>query len=112
MALGYSLKPATVGMRGTLLKLGLDESVANLFDTVQIGGEAGHLIRQGTYLEMLPTPLHDFKATAEWLKDEIFERHHSDGVKQAVKAAEVVGGVVVGAIVAKKLLNALSKRDR
>lgn len=109
LALGYDLKPARVNLRGTLLKLGLNESVANLFNTITVGGEAGHLIRQGTYLELLPTPLHDFKATAEWLKDEIFERHHSDAVKQAVKAAEIVGGVVVGAIVAKKLVNALTK---
>lgn len=109
LALGYDLKPARVNLRGTLLKLGLHESVANLFNTLTINGEAGHLIRQGTYLELLPTPLHDFKATAEWLKDEIFEHYQSDGVKQAVTAAEIVGGVVVGAIVARKLINALTK---
>lgn len=109
MALGHSLKPASVSLRGTLLKLGLDEGVANIFNKIQIDGEAGHLIRQGTYLELLPTPLHNFKATNKWLKDEIFERHHSDGVKQAVKVAEIVGGIVVGAIVARKLVNALSK---
>ncbi len=108
MALGYDLKPATVNLRGTLLKLGLNESVANLFNSIEISGEAGHLIRQGAYLELLPTPIHDFKATTEWLKDELFERHHSTGIKQAVKAAEIVGGVMVGAIVARKLVNALS----
>lgn len=112
MALGYNLKPATINLRGTLLKLGLDEGVANLFNKIQIDGEAGHLIRQGTYLELLPTPLHDFKATGEWLKDEIFERQHPNGVKQAVKAAEIVVGVVVGAIVARKLVNALSKDQK
>jgi NADH dehydrogenase FAD-containing subunit len=109
MALGNDLKPAKVNLRGTLLKLGLDEGVANLFNTIQVDGEAGHLIRQGTYLELLPTPLHDFQATAEWLRDEVFEQQHSNGIKQAVKAAEVVGGVVIGAIVARKLLNALNK---
>ncbi len=109
MALGGDLKPAKVNLRGTLLKLGLNEGVANLFDTIEIGGEAGNLIRQGTYLELLPTPLHDFKATTEWLKDEIFERQHPNGLKQAVKAAEIVGGVVVGAIIARKLVKALSK---
>ena len=109
MALGYDLKPAKVGMRGTLMKLGLNEGVANLFDKIEIEGKAGYLIRQGAYLELLPTPLHDFKATAQWLKDEIFERPHSTGVKRAVKAAEIVGGVVASAIVAKKLMDGLSE---
>lgn len=109
MALGYALKPAHVNLRGTLLKLGLENSVANIFNTFEVTGEAGHLIRQGTYLELLPTPIHDFKATTEWLKDEIFERKHPDSLKQAVKIAEVAGGVIAGAIVAKKLLNALGK---
>jgi NADH dehydrogenase FAD-containing subunit len=108
LALGYDLRPAKVSIRGTLLKLGLEESVANIFNRVEVTGELGHLIRQGTYLELLPTPIHDFKATAEWLKDELFEPHTADGLKQAAKVAGVVGGVVVGAIAAKKLLNALS----
>jgi NADH dehydrogenase FAD-containing subunit len=112
MALGYDLKPAKVGLRGTLLKLGLDESAANIFDKIEITGELGHLIRQGTYLEMLPTPSHDFKVTAEWLKDEIFDRHAGGNLtgsklKQTAQAAGVVGGVVAGAIVARKLLNVL-----
>lgn len=108
-SVSHGLKPANDNLRGTLLKLGLEDGVANLFNKIEIDGEAGHLIRQGTYLELLPTPLHNFKATNEWLEDEIFERHHSDGVKQAVKVAELVGGIVVGAIVARKLVKALSK---
>lgn len=107
LALGFDTKPAKVNIRGTLLKLGLEESVANIFNRVEVEGELGHLIRQGTYLELLPTPLHDFKTTTEWLKDEVFNRH-TGSVSKAVKVAEVVGGVVVGAIVAKKLLNTLS----
>ncbi|MBW4534319.1 MAG: NAD(P)/FAD-dependent oxidoreductase [Pleurocapsa minor HA4230-MV1] len=63
-------------MRGTLIKLGLNEAVANLFDKIQVKGRAGNLIRNQTYLEMLPTPLHNFKASTEWLTDEIFNRHH------------------------------------
>lgn len=105
LALGFDPKPAHVNIRGTLLKLGLEESVANLFNQIEIDGELGHLIRQGTYLELLPTPLHDFKATTEWLREEIFNRH--GGVNKAVKVAEVVSGVVVSAIVAQKLLKAL-----
>jgi NADH dehydrogenase len=106
LAMGDELKPAKVNLRGTLLKLGLEEGVANLFNQVEITGELGHLIRQGTYLELLPTPIHDFKATAEWLKDEVFTRH-SNQVNKTVQVAEAVGGVVVGALVAKKLLDAL-----
>ncbi|NUN67415.1 NAD(P)/FAD-dependent oxidoreductase (plasmid) [Pseudanabaena biceps] len=74
LALGDELKTAEVNLRGTLLKLGLENGVANIFNTVELTGEVGHLIRQGTYLELLPTPVHDFKATSKWLKDELFEQ--------------------------------------
>ncbi|MGB3765864.1 MAG: NAD(P)/FAD-dependent oxidoreductase [Phormidesmis sp.] len=79
LAKGESLKPVHPKMRGTLMKLGIRNGVANLFDKVQIGGEAGDLIRNATYLEMLPTPVHNFKATAEWLTDDIFERNQKVG---------------------------------
>jgi len=75
MQTGEPLQPVQANMRGTLMKLGIHNGVANLFDRVQVKGEAGDLIRNATYLEMLPTPLHNFKATAEWLADDIFERH-------------------------------------
>ena len=75
IAKGKSPQSVQAGMRGTLLKLGIHNGVANLFDKIQIAGEAGDAIRNATYLEMLPTPLHNFKATAEWLTDDIFERH-------------------------------------
>lgn len=107
-ALEYDMKPARVNLRGTLLKLGLNNSAANIFNKVEVTGEAGHLIRQGTYLELLPTPIHNFKATTEWLKDEIFERQHSDSLKQAVKAAGVVGGVLVGAAIARRVAKSLA----
>jgi NADH dehydrogenase FAD-containing subunit len=74
LALGDELKTAQVDLRGTLLKLGLENGVANLFNSVELTGEIGHLIRQGTYLELLPTPVHDFKATSKWLRDEIFAK--------------------------------------
>jgi len=67
---------AQVKLRGTLMKLGLGNGVANLFDKVQITGKPADLIRNATYLEMLPTPLHDFKATTEWLKEELFHHYH------------------------------------
>ena len=75
IAQGQPPKPVTVALRGTLLKLGLGEGVANLFDRVPITGRAGHLVRQGTYLELLPVYVHNFKATVGWLTDELFQRH-------------------------------------
>ena len=63
-------------MRGTLIKLGLNDAVANLFDKILVKGRSGNLIRNQTYLNMLPTPMHNFKASSEWLTDEIFNRHH------------------------------------
>ena len=63
------------------MKLGLGNGVANLFHKVQITGKPGDLIRSATYLEMLPTPLHDFKATTEWLKEETFHRYHRPKMK-------------------------------
>ena len=68
------VKPAKVKLRGTLLKLGMGESVAEIYDRLEVKGKAGHLIRQATYLEMLPTPLHNFKATTEWLTESIFQK--------------------------------------
>src|SRR6478672_2785819 len=114
IALGHQLTPAQVNLRGTLLKLGLENSAANIYDLFEVTGEVGHLIRQGTYLELLPTPVHNFKVTTDWLKDEIFHQHldSGKGTKQAVKVAQVVGGVVVGAVVARKLLQMLGNEGK
>ncbi len=67
--------PATVYLRGTLMKLGLNEGVANLFNKIEIKGQPGYLIREATYLELLPTPRYNAKVTADWLTDELFQRH-------------------------------------
>lgn len=75
IAAGKPLVPATVHLRGTLMKLGLNEGVANLFNQVEIKGQPGHFIRTATYLELLPTPVHNLKITADWLTDELFQRH-------------------------------------
>jgi NADH dehydrogenase len=66
---------AKIAMRGTLMKLGLGEGVANIFDRIEVKGKAGHLIREATYLELLPTPGRNLKVTTEWVTDEIFHRH-------------------------------------
>ncbi|BAY49847.1 NADH dehydrogenase [Scytonema sp. HK-05] len=66
--------PAQVHLRGTLLKLGLDESAAEIFDRFEVKGKLGHLIRQGAYLELLPTPGRNFVAGTEWLTEEMFRQ--------------------------------------
>ena len=70
---GKEVQPAKVSLRGTLLKLGMGESVAEIYDHFEVKGKAGHLIRQATYLEILLIPLRSFKATAEWLTEGIFQ---------------------------------------
>ena len=77
LAKGKKLSEADVSLRGTLLKLGLGEGVANLFDRYQIKGKSGHIVRNSTYLTLLPTPIHNFKATTGWLIDELFEQHNN-----------------------------------
>jgi len=72
---GKSPKPAEVKLRGTLMKLGIGDAVADLFNRVQIKGKTGDLIRHATYLELLPTPLHNFKTTLEWLNEETFHNY-------------------------------------
>lgn len=75
IAEGRSLAPVQVTLRGTLMKLGIGEGVANLFNRLEVKGELGHLIRQATYLELLPVPGHNFKATTEWFTDSLLQRH-------------------------------------
>lgn len=84
LAKGASPRPAHVSLRGTLMKLGLGNGAANLFDKVRVTGKPGDLIRNATYLEMLPTPLHNFKATTEWLKEETFHRYHQPKVASEI----------------------------
>ncbi|MBD2576732.1 NAD(P)/FAD-dependent oxidoreductase [Oscillatoria sp. FACHB-1406] len=77
---GKPLQTSEVNLRGTLLKLGLNNSIANLFDKVQIDGKSGDILRSLTYLELLPTPWHNFKATSEWIKEEVFHRYYQPEV--------------------------------
>ncbi|MBW4572027.1 MAG: hypothetical protein KME31_29730 [Tolypothrix carrinoi HA7290-LM1] len=55
------------------------------------------------------TPIHNFKATTEWLNEEIFHDHiNPNNVgKTVVRTAEIVGAGVVGVLVARKLLKML-----
>jgi len=112
-----SPKPAEVNLRGTLMKLGQAEGAANLFNRKIIAGRTGHLIRQGTYLELLPNPVHNFQATLGWLTDEMLQRHVGkkrmlkSGSKQlvpqwatnlAIGLAAVVSGLLIWRFVAPK----------
>jgi demethylphylloquinone reductase len=80
IAEGHLPEPVEIGLRGILLKLGLDESVADLDVRVmgakhlnyEVKGHLGHLIRQAAYVDLLPTPARNFKGTVEWLSDELF----------------------------------------
>ena len=114
IALQEEPEPAQVNTRGTLLKLGLNNAAANLFNVFEVAGEPAHLIRQGTYLTLLPTPIHDFKATTEWLDEEIFQHHldSQDVGKKVVQAVELVGAGVVGVLVARKLLKMLGDEEK
>ena len=87
---GKELRDAEVKERGTLMKLGIGESAALIFDRYQVKGKLGHLIRQATYLELLPTPVHNFKVTSSWLFDEIFQ-HFSEENNKAGAAAIAFG---------------------
>ncbi len=73
-ALADNKKPShvEVDIKGSLLKLGLDEGAANLFEQYVLTGQSAHLIRQGRYLTLLPVPGHDFQATKEWLSEGVF----------------------------------------
>jgi NADH dehydrogenase FAD-containing subunit len=99
-------KPVPVSLRGTLMKLGIGNGIANLFNKVQIKGKTGDLIRNATYLEMLPSPIHNFKAVTEWLRDDIFEEHTSaktiaspfDKPKQSSRTVVRLGSIAIAAV--------------
>ena len=71
---GKAPRPAKVSLRGTLLKLGIQESAAEIYDKFEIKGHAGHLIREATYLNLLPLPGYKVKTGVQWLTEEIFEQ--------------------------------------
>lgn len=64
---------AKVQIRGTMLKLGLEEAAADIFERLLVSGKPAHLLRQGRYLTNLPTPVHNFKATTQWLCEEVLD---------------------------------------
>jgi NADH dehydrogenase len=112
LSLKQPLQPVQVNIRGTLLKLGLNQAAANIYNLFEVTGEIAHLIRQGTYLELLPTPIHNFQATREWLDTEIFHRYLSPSAeKTATKAVELAGSAAISLLIARKLVQLLGNRQ-
>ena len=75
MAKGSQPQPAEVMLRGTLMKMGVGDRAGRSVRSHDHRSSTGGLIRTGTYLELLPTPLRDFKATFQWIDEEIFNRY-------------------------------------
>jgi NADH dehydrogenase len=71
---GKALTPATVNLRGTLMKLGLYESAAEIFDRYEIKGQLAQAIRLASYLELMPTPARNFVNRTGWFTEEILQR--------------------------------------
>lgn len=93
--------PVHATMRGTLMKLGIHNGVAYLFDQMEVKGKPADLIRNGIYLELLPTPIHNFKATTEWITDEIFHRHQSpESITTPKKSTLNPTAIWIGGIIA------------
>jgi NADH:ubiquinone reductase (non-electrogenic) len=66
--------PATVNLRGTLMKLGMHESAVEIFDRYEVKGSLGQGIRLATYLELMPTPARNFVNRTGWFTEEILKR--------------------------------------
>ncbi|MEM6837299.1 MAG: FAD-dependent oxidoreductase, partial [Cyanobacteria bacterium P01_C01_bin.120] len=73
-----ALSPSRVSSRGTMMKLGLGTSVANVFNRYEIVGPVGQTIRQVMYMGLMPTPSHNTRTTLDWIKDDVFKLHSSD----------------------------------
>jgi NADH dehydrogenase len=106
---GKEPQPAEVGISGTFMKMGLEDGIANIFNRLEINGSAGHLIRQGTYMNILPTPKHNLKIAGKWINEEVYQEYlKPESTGQAVKW---VAGAVIGAVVARKVAQALTEED-
>ncbi|MEH1871408.1 NAD(P)/FAD-dependent oxidoreductase [Nostoc sp.] len=71
---GKSPTPATVNLRGMLMKLGMHESAVEIFDRYEIKGQLGQAIRLSTYLEFMPTPARNFVNRTGWFAEEILKQ--------------------------------------
>ncbi|MEM8612969.1 MAG: NAD(P)/FAD-dependent oxidoreductase [Cyanobacteria bacterium P01_H01_bin.105] len=73
-----TLLTTNVSFRGTMMKLGMGTSVANVFDRYEIVGPVGQTIRQVMYLGLTPTPSHNARTAADWIKEDVFRLYSSE----------------------------------
>jgi NADH dehydrogenase FAD-containing subunit len=106
---GKAPQQADVGITGTFMKMGLEDGIANIFNRLEVDGTTGHLMRQGTYMNILPTPKHNLKISGKWINEEIYQEYlKPESTGQALKW---VAGAVIGAVVARKVAQALTDND-
>lgn len=108
---GKPLSPTDIHIRGTLMKLGLEDGVANIYDQAEVDGTVAHLIRQGTYMSLLPNPVHNLQAGWQWFNEGVLKRCLEPTRPENI--AKWTAGAIVTAVVARKVVHALGsgKKD-
>lgn len=69
-----SPEPVEIRIQGSLMKLGMEASLAEMIGSVAISGQMGHLIRRATYMGLLPTPVRNLKLGTEWITNQLFDQ--------------------------------------
>ncbi len=106
---GKPLSKTDVHIRGTLMKLGLEEGAANIYNQAEVDGTAAHLIRQGTYMSLLPNPVHNLQAGLKWFNEGVLKRYLEPAEPETI--ARWTAGAVVTAVVARKVVHSLGSSD-
>jgi len=107
---GRDLQVVDINLRGTLMKLGLEDAAANIYNQVEVDGEIAHLIRQGTYMSLLPNPIHNLQVGLKWFNDEVIDRYlEPQNPGTVVKWA---AGALVAAAVARKVVHTLGRDEK
>jgi NADH dehydrogenase len=103
------LSKTDVHIRGTLMKLGLEAGAANIYNQAEVDGTAAHLIRQGTYMSLLPNPVHNLQAGLKWFNEGVLKRYLEPAEPETI--ARWTAGAVVTAVVARKVVHSLGSSD-
>ena len=106
---GKPLADSNAHIRGTLMKLGLEEGAANIYDRAEVDGTVAHLIRQGTYMGLLPNPVHNLQAGWKWFNEGVLKRYLEP--TEPATIAKWTAGAIVMAVVARKVTHALGSSD-
>jgi len=106
---GKPLSKTDVHIRGTLMKLGLEAGAANIYNQAEVDGAVAHLIRQGTYMSLLPNPVHNLQAGLKWFNEGVLKRYLEPAELETI--ARWTAGAVVTAVVARKVVHALGSSD-